>query len=191
MSFETKFEQLFALLNESEYDIDTPFKKVITHAVEGAGFTQLPKQPKTSKAKGSKGKKSSGYNLFLSAAMKGSVGEEKKSMAEAVSLWQNLTLDEKNEWNEKAKEKNAQGNSSNGDGMVVKKATKKKSEKGKRKMSGYNLFTRAKMAELKENIEIEAKDRLKEIGRQWKELTKEEQKEWNEQAKAEAEAKTN
>ena len=177
MSFDKQFEQLFAILNESQYLIDSPFKKVIEQAVQGSGFCS--QQPKTSKAigykaKGSKGKKSSGYNLFLSAAMKGEIYDAKQSMTEAVSLWQNLTMDEKNHWNDKAKEKNAQNITSSGDEVVIKKATKKKTEKGKRPMSGYNLFTKVKMAELKENKEIEAKDRLKEIGKQWKELTKEE-----------------
>ena len=159
---------------------------MIEQAVQGSGFcSQQPGAPiqskikKGAKAGVSRGKKSCGYNLFLSGAMKGEIYDTRQSMTEAVSLWQNLTLDEKNQWNEKAKEKNAQSISSTGDEIVIKKATKKKSEKGKRKMSGYNLFTRAKMVELKQNTEIEAKDRLKEIGRQWKELTKEEQKEWN------------
>ena len=182
MEFKTQFETLFTLLNESEYEINSPFKKLIKDAVEGAGFTQLPKQviekqPKTSKAKGSKGKKLSGYNLFLSAAMKGLVDEEKKSMADAVSLWQNLSDEEKIEWKDKAKIHN-EGASEGLDKPA------KKSGGGKRKPSGYNLFTKAKMVELKENVEIGAKDRLKEIGKQWKELTQEERDEWNVQAKA-------
>ena len=193
MSFEKQFETLFTLLNESEYDINSPFKKVIKDAVEGSGFCSEPKQvggfphnPLESKIKKGanggvpRGKKLSGYNLFLSGAMKGALYDAKQSMTEAVSLWQNLTQEEKDKWNEKAKNHNEQGDV---DAQNPPKKPGKKSAKGKRKPSGYNLFTKAKMVELKENAEIEAKDRLKEIGRQWKELTQEERDEWNVQAK--------
>lgn len=40
------------------------------------------------------------------------------------------------------------------------------------------------MAELKQQPEIEAKDRFLSIGKRWKELSKEEQEVWNTQTKA-------
>lgn len=38
------FGKLFTILENTEYDIDTPFKKVITEAIEGVGFASNNKQ---------------------------------------------------------------------------------------------------------------------------------------------------
>ena len=192
MSFDAQFQTLFNILDE-QIELDSPFKKVIKQAVEGAGFTQLPKQvggfphtPLESKIKKGanggvpRGKKLSGYNLFISAAMKGEVADEKLGMGEAVALWKALGDDSKQEWNEKAKQHNE--TSTGGDVVKPTKTTKK--SKGKRKPSGYNLFTKAKMAELKQDESILAGDRLKTIGTMWKKLEPEERAEWNAEAKA-------
>ena len=57
-----------------------------------------------------------------------------------------------------------------------------KKEVSKRKPTGYNLFVKAKITELKEDPSIVAKDRLKIIASMWKELKHEEKDEWNSKA---------
>ena len=98
MSNSTQFEKLFTILDNSEYALDIPFKKVIREAVENAGFceeerttknTTKKKTQKTTKKgvlKTEKKRKVSSYNLFVGHQIK----IEGKTMAQAVPLWKQL-----------------------------------------------------------------------------------------------------
>ena len=121
MACNKQFENLFTILDKSNYEINTPFKKVIQEAVEKAGFCDQKVEE-------------------TDTAQKGKTKENK--------------------------------------GVKVKAASKKP-----RKLTGYNLFTRAKMPEVKANEKIEGKDRIKEIARMWKALDQEGKDKWNAQAK--------
>jgi hypothetical protein len=179
MSYTEQFNKLNEILagEDFPYSVDTPFRKAIRGAIENSGFTEpiliAKKQPKKDVKASKKGKKLSGYNLFISAAMKGEYTGEKQSMADAVALWKGFDEDTKAEWKLKANEVNSQSDNSV---SLVK-------DKKQRKPSGYNLFTKAKMAELKEDSDILPKDRLSKIGQMWKGLNQEERDEWNKQAK--------
>ena len=54
---------------------------------------------------------------------------------------------------------------------------------GGKHVSGWNLYMKARMVELKEQIKS-GSERLKTIGAEWKALPKEEQETWNTKAKA-------
>jgi hypothetical protein len=58
---------------------------------------------------------------------------------------------------------------------------KSKDEKVTKK-SGYNIFMGEMMKKMKEEDEIEPKERMKEIGRTWKEMTEKEKDVYNKQA---------
>lgn len=123
MACNKQFTDLFTLLDNSKYEIDSPFKKVIKEAVEKAGFCEQQKEMVVEKASKKEGTKKAKGN-------KG-VGAPKKP----------------------------------------------------RKLTGYNLFTRAKMPEVKENKEIEGKQRINEIAKMWKGLEQKDRDEWNGKAK--------
>ncbi len=73
-----------------------------TKAKNLSGESNIEKENK----KQAKPHKKSGYNLFMSHKMK----IEKVKMGEAVSIWKNLDIKEKDEWKNKAVEYNAGNN---------------------------------------------------------------------------------
>ena len=184
------FETLFLQLDESQYEIDENFKQVIKDAIEKSGFCQsIPvkqvktvktvKQVKSEEVVLKKTKKMSGYNLFMKETMKQlavSGVPQTECMNEAVQLWKGLSVEEKGIWNNKVKlvneEKVVELNQ-----VTIKEVLPVEGvpEKKKKKLTGYNLFTKSKMGELKD---IPSKDRMKEIGKLWKELSVEQKGEW-------------
>ena len=111
MACNKQFEKLFTILENSNYDIDSPFKKVIKEAIEKAGCFEQPKEmvvekevKGTQKGLGKKGgaggkkRKVSSYNVFVGHQIK----IEGKTMAQAVPLWKQLGEKEKLVWKEKA-----------------------------------------------------------------------------------------
>ena len=192
MACKTEFSKLFTILDNSNYDIDTPFKKVIKEAVEKAGFCEVvldgskttqkstkkttkkttQKTTKKSAKKGGKKRKVSSYNLFVGHQMK----IEKKTMGEAVALWKQLGEKEKLVWKEKADVLNAKevsSSESSSEEKLDKKSKGKKSEKN-RKISGYNLF-------IGDQIKIEKKTMAEAVGL-WKELSEKDRLVWKDEA---------
>ena len=201
MACNKQFENLFTILDHSNYDIDTPFKKVIQEAVEKAGFCNQ-KGEETSKGKkglGKKGgktekktqkntgkktqkiRKTSSYNLFVGHQMK----NEGQSMGEAVALWKELGEKEKMVWKEKAsvldleKEAELKEEKKKSQEKSKKKSSEKSDEKGKqskksRKTSGYNLF----LGDLMKN---KGKKMGEAVGL-WNELSDKERLVWKEKA---------
>ena len=141
------------------YEVDDGFKQAIVECVEKAGFREEVKGAKTKKKTG---KKASGYTLFMSHQMKG----KKKSMEEAVSKWKDIKEEEKDEWRKKVKVENSEG-----------------TVKRKKKLTGYNIYTRVKIKEIKEEKTQQEKMRM--VGEMWKKLTEKEKEEYKEQAKEE------
>ena len=121
MAINKQFENLFIILDNSEYEINTPFKKVITDAVQKAGFcdshkpTSLPDPPQNVlKKKGAKGeaapkklRKLSGYNLFMKHTMpqltQDTKIQPKERLGEVAKRWKGLSQNQRDEWNNKAK----------------------------------------------------------------------------------------
>ena len=183
MACNKQFENLFTILDNSQYELDTPFKKVIQEAVEKAGFCEQPKEVKgTQKGLGKKGgkggkkRKVSSYNAFVGHQIK----IEGKTMAQAGPLWKQLGEKEKLVWKEKAdllnqeeEEGKEKGNDKTKENGKDKGKEKKKSEKI-RKTSGYNLF-----------IGDQIKNRGKKMGEAvtlWKELSEKEKQVWKDKA---------
>ena len=172
------FETLFLQLDLSQYEIDENFKQVIKDAIEKSGFCQptvMEQKVKIVKKtlQQKKPHKVSGYNLFMKDTMKqlALAGvPQTDCMNEAVQLWKGLSVEEKGIWNNKAKIVNE-------DKVVEVEVTPVEvvPEKKKKKPIGYNLFTKAKMGQL---TDIPSKDRMKEIGKLWKELSEEQKGEW-------------
>jgi hypothetical protein len=136
--------------------------------------------PAKSEVKG----KVSGYNLFmrdLSIELKKDTSISGADRMKIVaSRWKDTTPDEKKVWQDKASaQASAQAPaqapvSSSSRAPKEKPAAKPKSP---RKQSAYNLFMKSKMAELKDQG-VPSKDRMKQIGPMWKELSDEQKKTW-------------
>ena len=182
---------LFTILDQTQYEIDLPFQKVITEAILAAGFCvgaeqQAQKklvqkkevQPVIQVPGVKKAKKVSGYNLFVGDQMKQLKQQgvaQGDTLGKAVGLWKLLPQEEKVEWNNKAKGVNEE--------KVEKVDKVEKGEVKHRKPSGYNLFTKETMAVVKNNTDIPANQRMKEIGKMWKELSETDRDSWKEKAK--------
>ena len=193
MACKTEFSKLFTILDNSDYAIDTPFKKVIKEAVEQAGFcevvldvdksTQKSTKKTTKKTtdkttkKTQKKRKVSSYNVFVGHQIK----VEGKTMAQAVGLWKELSDKEKLVWKEKAdvlNQKNAKEVDSE-ESLSEEKSEKKKSKakgkgKGDRKTSGYNLF-------ISDQMKKQGKKMAEAVGL-WKELSETEKQAWKDKA---------
>jgi hypothetical protein len=155
MSFEQKFSAFVTILDE-ELELDDQTKEIIKKAMIGAKFDHV-ETVEVSKTK----RKLTGYNLFVREQMQDTKGNDMKNIA---AKWKTLSKKQKAEWKVKA------GKASN---VVVKQP---------RKASGYNLFMKEIMPTIKENKKVVAGDRLKEVGRLWKLLSKAEQIKYNQRA---------
>ena len=197
MACNKQFENLFTILDNSKYDIDTPLKKVLQEAVEKAGFCEEVKKSvgkkevkttkqttKKSAKKTEKKRKVSSYNLFVGHQMK----IEGQTMGEAVPLWKQLGEKEKQIWKDKAdilnQENSKEVDSCDDSHEAEKKKSKAKGKgNGDRKTSGYNLF-----------IGDQMKNKGKKMGEAvglWKELSEKEKLVWKEKATAWNQAKEN
>lgn len=118
--------------------------------------------------KNKKNTKLTGYNIFMSQQMK----NNGKSMKEAVSLYQQLSDDEKQKFKVIANKKNANNNKKNG------KANGNGNGDGeKKKLTGYNLFMSKAMSK-KEGRGLPLAEAVKE----WQALSDNEKKEWKQKA---------
>jgi len=111
-----------------------------------------------------------------------------KSVTTAVGhLWTALNDEDKNEWKAKAKIATIERNDANSDSDE--NTTIVNDDKPKRNPSGYNLFMKAEMLEINQNIEklTEESDEkpqpMKIAGARWSSLSDEEKKVWNDKSK--------
>ena len=207
MACNKQFENLFTILDNSEYDLDTPFKKVIKEAVEKAGFCdqegEAPREQKIQVNKGEGGKKNrketgkktekmrktSSYNLFVGHQMK----NQGKTMGEAVTLWKELGEKEKLVWKEEAsvldlkkemelREENKKSQEkSQKKGKSVKKLETKSDKKSKGKKSKKNRKTSGYNLFIGDLMKNQGK-KLGEAVALWKELSDEDKMVWKEKA---------
>jgi TRAP-type mannitol/chloroaromatic compound transport system substrate-binding protein len=111
---EQKFEQYWALVNQSQYELPIELKAIMKEAMQKAGFfDSVPTV--TIKKKGAKKegpKKLSGYQLFVREKMpevKADEGVEPKQRMKAIAaLWKPLSDEDKAFWKEKANAINAE-----------------------------------------------------------------------------------
>jgi len=131
-----------------------------------------------------KKKRTSGYIIFSNASRddvktKLAEGEEKPKntdvMKELARLWKALNDEERELWNNKAKE-------------IKNEDSEDENPKKKKRTSGYIIFSNASRDDVKTKItEGDEKPKntevMKELARQWKALSDEERGQWNEKAK--------
>jgi hypothetical protein len=136
------------------------------------------KSPDGSSKSEKKPRKKSAYNFYIQDQFKkAKESETNKSTTELMSefskKWKKLSESEQNPYQEMAEKYNAENFADTG------------SDKGKpKKLNGYNVFMKEKMAEYKESGgTLSPKDRLKKIAGEWKKLDDEEKAEYKEKAK--------
>jgi hypothetical protein len=157
MSFDTKFESFWVVLNQSQYELPEELKPCLKESLQKAGF-DVPVTLSTTVVAipVATGKKLTGYNVYMRekmAELKLQGVPSGERMGKVAAMWKLLTEAEKGEWKVKA------GASSV---AVV--------SKGK-KLNGYNVFMKEMMAILKLDASIPAGSRMGEIGKRWKALS--------------------
>jgi len=114
----------------------------------------------------------SGWTMYMKQRM-ADLKEEVKSSSERLKIigpeWKLLSKEQQDEWKLEAK------GIPSGESLPV-------STGQKRRLSGWNLYVKQRMADLKEEVKSSS-ERLKIIGPEWKLLSKEQQDEWNLKAK--------
>lgn len=166
---------------------------LLTKSDKKAKLTEKSDKPKKTKI--------SGYILFSKEnreTVKNTLGDDAKStaiMQELGKWWKDLSHDEKNVWNEKAKQMKLDTESTSEEEstpMMVKDSPDESnsSEKPKKKrVSGYILFTQTMRDDVKESMASKSGDKVKnqdvmvELGKMWKQLSEDEKTVWNDKAK--------
>jgi len=177
MSAETKFEKLWTLLMNCQYELPEELKPILKKDMQETGFFDAPTATViTTVGTTTKTKKLSGYNIFMKekmAELKAQQVPSAERMGKVSVLWKALSEEEKAEWKVKANQIAPVS--------VTVKATEKTA--GPKKLSGYQLYVKETMPIVKVKVEIPAKERMAEIGKMWKSLSEEQKAEWK--AKAE------
>ena len=145
------------------------FLNALTKANYGAPIVQV-------QAQAAGAKRLSGWNLFMKQRM-ADLKEEVKSGSERLKRiggeWKGLSKEDQEKWNAQARGQ-----------APVQEGGKAAKGAGAKHLSGWNLFMKQMMVELKEEVKS-GSERLKRIGTEWKGLSKEKQEEWNARAKGE------
>jgi hypothetical protein len=165
MSFDTKFEAFWVVLNQSQYELPEELKPCLKESLQKAGFDVPVTLSTTVVGTGvaipvATGKKLTGYNVYMRekmAELKLQGVPSGERMGKVAAMWKLLTDAEKVEWKVKA------GASSVAMGSLA-------VSKGK-KLNGYNVFMKEMMAILKLDASIPAGSRMGEIGKRWKALS--------------------
>ena len=172
MTFEERFKVFAEHLNKtSPTPITDDLMTLIKSAMVAAKFDHLTECKK---------KKMTGYNYFMKEKMKEQTGGDKDSnrrMLEISECWGKLTGDEKLSWKTKANEFVVMSNDES-----TGKEHKIKERKKPQFLSGYQLFVREHMKDVKSDVP--QKDRMREVGKMWHSVTKEEQIEYKTRAKS-------
>lgn len=180
MSFDVQFKQFWSLLS-TDLELPDGTEEIMHGAwnkitwptpVSGGGVVSGPTSGPAKRTG-----RVTGYNLFMKEVIvelkKDSTFAGTERMKEAGRRWKSLTETEKKEWNSKAVNVPTAG----GKAVVPKEAK----EKTVRKPSGYNLFMKKKMEELKQ-AGVPYDQRMTQIGAQWKAMSADQQKIWKDSA---------
>ena len=165
--FSKKFEIAWAKLNECQFELPIEIKPLMKEALQTAGFATVITISNTSNTNTEvKTKKMSSYNIFMQqkmAVLKAEGVASGERMGKVASLWKALSDEDK-----------AQFKSSN-PGTTSTTTTKASADPSKtRKLTGYQLYVRETMPEVKADTSVLPKERLTAIGKKWNVLTEDE-----------------
>ncbi len=164
--FSKKFEIAWAKLNECQFDLPDEIKPLMKEALQTAGFATVITISNTSNTNTeTKTKKMSSYNIFMQqkmALLKAEGVASGERMGKVASLWKALSDEDKAQF--KASNPGTTGTT-----------TKVSSDPSKaRKLTGYQLYVRETMPEVKADTSVIPTERLTAIGKKWKALTEDE-----------------
>lgn len=171
--FEEKFATFLNVMKTCQYDLPTELYDSMKQAMVTAGFDKIQVGGSTASEPTTRRKKLSGYNLYMKEKMAELKDQEVPSnerMGKVSKMWGGLGDDGKQEWKDKASALIPTTVTVSASGTKTKKTKKT----GPKKLSGYQLFVKEKMPEMKANESIVPKERMGAIGAAWKLLTDDE-----------------
>ena len=167
--FSKKFEIAWTKLNECQYELPIEIKPLMKEALQTAGFATVITISNTSNTNTNntetKTKKMSSYNIFMQqkmAVLKAEGVPSGERMGKVASLWKALSDEDK-----------AQFKSSN-PGTTGTTTAKVADPSKVHKLTGYQLFVKETMPEVKADTNVLPKERLTAIAKKWKVLTDDE-----------------
>jgi len=184
-SFIEQLDELFGENKKYEKrkdDIIELLKEALSTAIKAVEKESKPKPSKKSSKKSGSGSEKkrgpSGYNLFIKKRM-----VDLKNFSAASAEWKTMTTEQKQPYNDDAKQRKTPTTDDEHD-TDEKKSSKKSGEKSgkKRTPSGYNLFMKEQNAIYKEKGE--KGNHMADIAKIWKALSEEKKKTYNDKAKA-------
>ncbi len=171
---DAKFELFWNAVKDGPYDLPEDIKSHLKTAIQVAGFNTAPTGTVTvTKLK----KKVNGYNLFMkeqTAKLKADGVAPDQRMTEVAKLWKQVDDNGKKEWKAKA------------DALPAPESNVKTvaaTPSAPRSLTGYQLYVRETMPQVKADTTIVPKGRMAEIGRLWKTLDKPAQEAFSTKAK--------
>jgi hypothetical protein len=196
-TFENNFNRFLSELSKCPYDLPSELNSHFRTALLAAGFDNMNSSGLTgvglTTTVATKTRKLSGYNVYMKEKMaelkvEGIAAGDR--MGKVSSMWGQLSAEDKAQWKAKADNLNPNVSTTG----TTHSAHKVKRE-GPPKLSGYQLFVKETMGEVKADTSIPAKERMTKIGSLWKALTPSDQEtfkkkaeEVNAQAQAQAQA---
>ncbi len=176
MSFNSKYEQFEEALTGEYEGIGEDLLQTIKMCLEQTGFSEACEAgPSDEPNREGKTQKLTGYNLFYKE--NNPILKEQKLkgrgalMKEMGRRWTALSKAEKEEWKAKAEQSPAV-------------PIKSKSKKGKKALTGWNLYYGEKATAMKTDPSVPKGNHMKEISVMWKGLTKDQQKIYKDKAAA-------
>jgi len=171
---------------------DSDVETVVGNLIEAFRKMKV-KVPKTkaAKAKGTKKRKKSAYNVFVKEMFRKEEIQElpnRERFGALGKIWKSYGEEEKAEWQEKANKINeeeaeepivVEEESIDDEGDSSPAVEKVKKKRGK---SGYNVFVQ-NMSKSEKIQEVPGKERFKELGTIWSSYQDEDKEKWKEQAK--------
>lgn len=184
-TYSAKLELFWKKLGECPYELPDEIKPYVEGAIKAAGFDQVVTVQggggSSPAATGTAPKRLSGYNVFMrekSAEFKAQNVPSGERMSKVGALWKTMSDSEKAEFKTKATNITAAASPIGSPPAKAAKAPKK----GSGQLTGYQLYMKEKMAELKSQ-NVPGGERMGKVAGMWKLLSDPEKKEWAAKAK--------
>jgi hypothetical protein len=186
-SYSSKLDVFWKKMSDCPYELPDEMKPFIESALKAAGFDQVvtttsSSSPTPSTAStGSTVKKLNGYNLFMrekSVELKSQNVPSGERMSKVAALWKLVPDATKAEYKQRAANITSTAIAASPLSSPLPKAPKK----GSGQLTGYQLYMKEKMAELKTQ-DVPGGQRMGKVATMWKALTDSDKKEWSNKAK--------